>query len=79
MRFFYISCIVPFCRTFNSSLDLLLIELKYGFFCSFVAAAGVLFPVKWMFQFGQIAPVKMSAVACTAIPNVYRTYFFKAG
>jgi len=51
MRFFYISCIVPFCRTFNSSLDLLLIELKYGFFCSFVAAAGVLFPVKWMFFF----------------------------
>ena len=43
-----ISCIVPFCRTFNSSLDLLLIELKYMVFCSFVAAAGVLFPVKWL-------------------------------
>jgi hypothetical protein len=40
-------------------------------FCSFVAAAGVLFPVKWMFQFGQIAPVKLSDVACIAIPNGY--------
>ena len=61
--FLYISCIVPFCRTFNSSLSFFIIVLFIIsslfmkliiffvliyfelFFCSFVAAASVLFPL----------------------------------
>jgi len=51
---------------FHSVVHLILALICYlsnlsMFFCSFVAAAGVLFPVKWMFFFRQIAPFKLSA------------------
>jgi len=41
---------------------LLLIKLKYVF-CSFVAAAGVLFPVNWVFSSVKKAALKQSEIA----------------